>query len=130
MKHLTLLKFIFIISLQWSFGQTQNQMTFEAGQKYQQADKELNQVFQQILKVYSNDSIFIKQLQSTQVLWMQWRNSEINTRYLPGENYGSMLSICQSALAESFIRQRISYLKLWLDGIDHQEACKGTVKEK
>ena len=43
-----------------SFSQTQGEMNYTAGAAYTAADKELNSVYQSILKEYGKDTLFIK----------------------------------------------------------------------
>ncbi len=112
------------------YGQSQTEMNIDAGNKFKSVDDELNEVYKEILNEYSGDTLFIKKLKVAQRLWLQLREADIEARYLPGEFYGSVKSMCTSALYEEWTRERIKFLRIWIEGINHQDACKGTVKEK
>ena len=61
MKNKILISFFFLTSMFCS-SQTQSEMNITANQKYIKADKELNQVYSQILKDYKYDPVFISKL--------------------------------------------------------------------
>ncbi len=53
---------LFCSTLIFCSGQSQGEMNDAAVKNYQKADKELNSVYQQILKRYSEDKVFISNL--------------------------------------------------------------------
>jgi uncharacterized protein YecT (DUF1311 family) len=99
---------------------------------YKQADTELNNVYQQILKEYASDTIFVNQLRSSQYLWMKFRDAEMLVKYPPREKgyYGSSLSMCWGIYLEELTRSRIQVLRQWLDGTEEGDVCAGSVRMK
>ena len=67
-----MIKFILVIilciSTNFSFAQTQFEMNKEAGGNYLKTNKELNLIFNKILKEYKSDSEFIKNLKASQII--------------------------------------------------------------
>ena len=51
-------------------------MNLEAFDLYKNADRELNEVYDQILLAYAEDEIFISNLKKAQNLWIQFRDEE------------------------------------------------------
>lgn len=125
----TLLSIILFITLSIScFSQTQIEMTIESDQSYKQADKELNILYQKILKTYSTDTLFIQNLKKSQRLWIQFRDAEVAVKYPVVE--GSVYSMCIASYLELLTRQRIATLKQWTEGVEEGDACGGSVKIK
>src|SRR5438105_1976008 len=124
---ITILGLIFNIS---TFAQTQREMNENSCDSYHKTDKKLNEVYKRVLKENAEDTLFIKKFKAAQRLWVQLRDADLEARFLPGGFYGSVEPMCHCAILDDMTKQRIKYLRLWIDGIDHQEACKGTVKEK
>jgi len=90
MKKLPLLLATFLFLTITSFGQTQGEMNSTASISYANADKELNLVYQTILKEYSKDSVFIKNLKIAQNIWIKSRDADLNAVFTPDGWYGSM----------------------------------------
>lgn len=115
-----------------AFAQTQLEMNAESAKKSERIDKELNIVYQQILKKYSEDKLFLKKLKASQNIWIKFRDAEIEARF-PEENkrveYGSTYPICLNDYFNELTQGRIKQLKVWLNGVpDGEESCSGSVK--
>jgi uncharacterized protein YecT (DUF1311 family) len=111
-------------------AQSQAAMNMEAGSGYQKADKELNLVYQKILKEYAAQPTFIKKLKVAQRLWVQLRDAELAAKYPNGGSYGSVEPMCESLYLESLTRERTKFLRVWLTGIPEGDVCSGSVKSK
>jgi len=125
MKKLPIVVIIFISSLNTVFGRND-------GDEYAKAEKEINTVYQKILREYSSDKEFIKNLKVAQRLWIQFRDAEIKAKYpnkTPGY-YGSVYSLCVSNLKTQLTNERIKTLKVWLAGTEEGDVCSGSVKIK
>ncbi|WP_342648483.1 lysozyme inhibitor LprI family protein [Mucilaginibacter sp. CSA2-8R] len=105
-------------------------MNQQAGLQYQKADKELNSVYQKILKEYSKQPTFVVKLKTAQRLWVQLRNAELEARFPEPAQYGSALPACRAIYLADLTRQRIQFLKTWLTGIPEGDVCNGSVKIK
>jgi uncharacterized protein YecT (DUF1311 family) len=117
---------IFISS--YSFSQTQLEMNEAEHKNFLKADKELNQVYQQILKVYKSDTAFIKNLKASQRLWVQFRDAELSMMY-PDRNpgyYGSIHPMCWSIYKTELTNERIEKLRKWLNSEKEEESCSIT----
>jgi len=114
------------------FSQTQADLNQTADEAYVKADKDLNNVYQLILKNYSSDTVFIKNLKSSQRIWIAFRDAELKMKYPEREAgyYGSIQPMCVSNFLEQLTRQRISTLQVWLDGTEEGDPCSGSVKVK
>ena len=132
MKNKILISFLFL-TFTFCFGQTQSEMNITANQKYIKADKELNQVYSQILKDYKDDLVFISKLKIAQNLWIKFRDAEMNAIFPEIDkqlNYGSVFPMCWSSHLTRLTKERIKTLKIWQTGIEEGEVCSGSVKMK
>lgn len=123
---------ICILTFSISFGQTQTDMNQDEFATYKNAEKEINTVYQKILKEYSSDTEFIKNLKTAQRLWIQFRDAEIKAKY-PNRTqgyYGSVYPMCVSIYMTQLTNDRVKALRVWLTGIEEGDACSGSVKIK
>ncbi|QJD98439.1 DUF1311 domain-containing protein [Mucilaginibacter robiniae] len=113
----------------WAYAQSQGTMNMEAGNGFVKADRELNIVYQKILKSYATQPLFIKKFKAAQRLWIQLRDAELEARYPDtGINNGSAEPMCKSIYLEKLTRERIKFLRVWLTGIPEGDVCTGSVK--
>ncbi|AXY78799.1 DUF1311 domain-containing protein [Paraflavitalea soli] len=113
-------------------AQSQVDMNLDAKKKFQAADKELNATYQQILKDYSKDPVFIANFKKAQKLWVQFRDAEMKAKYPDREPgyYGSVQPMCWSMYLTELTIERTTKLKVWTTGIEEGDVCAGTVKTK
>ncbi|MCF0061801.1 DUF1311 domain-containing protein [Dyadobacter chenwenxiniae] len=125
MKKYLLASLIFLVSLNISFGQVNEN-------SYAKAEKEINSVYQKILQEYATDKEFIKNLRSSQRLWIQFRDAEVKARYPDREPgyYSRVHSMCLANLKTELTNERIKTLRVWLAGIEEGNVCAGSVKRK
>jgi uncharacterized protein YecT (DUF1311 family) len=97
---------------------------------YKKTDKKLNEVYQAILKAYKSDTEFIKNLRTSQRIWITFRDAEVKVKYPDREDgyYGSIHPLCVSLYLEELTLDRISTLNLWLKGSEEGDACSGSIK--
>ena len=105
MKHFSLLCLLTLIS---HYSQTQLEMNESAHKDFLKADKELNHVYQQILKDYKDDAVFIKSLKASQRIWIQSRDAELKMMYPNREPgyYGSIHAMCWSIYKTELTNER------------------------
>jgi uncharacterized protein YecT (DUF1311 family) len=130
MRHILTILFCFLCS--WSYFQTQLDLNREGGESFQKADKELNEVYAKILSEYKSDTTFIKNLKSSQRIWITFRDAELKVKF-PDPNprtYGSVYPMCASMYLAQLTRERIATLQQWIDGIEEGDVCAGSVKMK
>lgn len=119
---------LFICIQLGAHGQSQTPMNSQAGSQYQKADKELNTVYKKILREYAKQPVFIAKLKTAQRLWIQLRDAELEAKFPEPDQYGSALPSCRAIYLEDLTRQRIKFLKTWLNGIPEGDVCNGSVK--
>ncbi len=113
-----------------SYGQTQTELNLKASKQYKKADMELNSSYQKILKEYASQPLFIKKFKAAQRLWLQLRDAELAARFPEAGSYGSVEPMCKVMYLEELTRERIKFLKTWLNGVAEGDACNGSVKLK
>jgi uncharacterized protein YecT (DUF1311 family) len=123
---------IFCWTVSFCFGQSQRELNEDTAKDYQKADKELNNVFQEILKEYKKDTAFIKNLKVAQKIWVQFRDAEMKAKYPDREDgyYGSVQPMCWYLYKTELTEERSKKLKVWLTGIKEGDVCSGSVKRK
>jgi len=95
----------------------------------QNADKQLNEVISQIMTEYKSDTLFIKNLKTSQTIWETFREAELNMKFPAYQNYyGSILPMCKSEYYTKLTNDRVQSLKVWLDGIPEGDGCAGSVR--
>lgn len=122
--------FFFLSLAPTSFSQTQMEMNQTESDKYKKADKELNQVYQQILIDYKSDSIFIEKLKISQRLWIKFRDAELEMKFPEPDKrlyYGSMYPMCAAGYLTELTEQRTERLKKWLEPTSDGEGCNGSI---
>ncbi len=121
---------LFLFSI--SFAQTQADMNQSAGADWKQADKELNDVYQKIVKEYKGQTDFIRSLKASQLLWIKFRDAEMLVKYPKSKQagYGSVFPTCWASYKAYLTRERTKTLQVWLDGIEEGDTCSGSVKMK
>ncbi|MVN92325.1 lysozyme inhibitor LprI family protein [Mucilaginibacter aquatilis] len=107
-------------------AQSQATMTADANKKYQQADKELNTVFAQIVKEYSKKPFFVRKMKAAQRLWIKLRNADLTARF--PDAGGSSAAMCKAFYLENVTRERTKYLRAWITGIPEGDVCSGSIK--
>lgn len=97
--------------------------------EFQQADKKLNKVYRQILVKYKEDTLFIKNLKKSELLWIQLRDAEMAVKYPRESELGSSLTLCYYSYLTRLTEERIKFLMEWLPkGAFDGDVCAGSVK--
>jgi uncharacterized protein YecT (DUF1311 family) len=121
---------IFAFTINFSLAQTQAEINEKAATDYKKADKELNAVYQKILKEYKDDTAFIKNLKVAERIWTAFRDAEMKAKYPDREDgyYGSIQPTCWYLYEKELTEERIKHLKIWLIGSQEGDSCSGSVK--
>jgi uncharacterized protein YecT (DUF1311 family) len=112
---------------------TQGDMNRCAHIDYQAADKELNRVYQQLIKRYSDDPVFIKKLRASQRAWIRLRDADFAMRYPHSDDpgyYGSAFPTCSRLYLTELTLARVAFLKQWLKGGVEGDLCNGSIKNQ
>jgi uncharacterized protein YecT (DUF1311 family) len=122
---------VFLSASLFGFSQTQLEMNQEEAKKFREADKKLNNIYQQILKEYKSDTAFTKNLKASQKIWIQLRDAEMKMKYPDRPHpYGSVQPMCWAIYKTQLTEERIKTLQVWLDGVEEGDVCSGSVKMK
>jgi uncharacterized protein YecT (DUF1311 family) len=95
------------------------------------ADKELNQVYQQVLHKYAKDTVFVAKLKAAQKAWLAFRDAELEARYPANDKsleYGSVYPMCANNELEAMTRKRTEELRSWLKGAEEGDVCAGSYR--
>jgi len=125
-----ILSVVFCFFCFFGFSQTQAELNMMQYDSYKKTDKKLNEVYQAILKAYKSDTSFIKNLRTSQRIWITFRDAEVKVKYPDREDgyYGSIHPLCISLYLEELTVDRISTLNLWLKGAEEGDGCSGSIK--
>ena len=126
----TLITILTLILTLNSFSQTQAEMNQEAYDLFNKADKELNQVYNNILSEYKSDSIFVESLKKSQRIWIKFRDSELEMKYpnYKAPYYGSAHPMCRAFYLKELTEERTEKLRVWLIGLKEGDVCSGSIK--
>lgn len=120
-----LFSIIFLFTSYFSFSQSQREINSDASKKFEKADKELNRVYQEILKDYKKEAEFTKNLRGTQRLLLKLRDAEMKTKYPDKGSYGSNQLMCWLLYKATLTEAHTNKLKIWLVGIEEGDVCAG-----
>jgi len=121
---------ILILSTNICKSQTQVELNFKWCDIYNEVDKELNLIYQNIIKIYSKDTLLINNLRKTQNNWIKLKNSD-EELYMPkNEHWGSASSMCRCQFLAELTQKRIEFLKMWEIGHEEGWMCGGTMRLK
>ncbi|HKX31526.1 MAG TPA: lysozyme inhibitor LprI family protein [Blastocatellia bacterium] len=112
--------------------QTQTEMNRAACGVFRKADQELNQTYNQILRVYKDDPEFIAKLKTAQRAWVAFKEAHLESVFpktRPGE-YGSIQPVCSCQILAALTTERTAALRQWLTGIEEGDVCGGSIKSK
>ena len=69
---------IFLLALpMMAFSQSQMEMNATAAANYRKADKDLNVVYQSVMKKHAKDAVFLKSMKAAQKAWIVFRNADM-----------------------------------------------------
>ena len=123
-----------LICLPWSeaSAQTQRDMNEDASASFKAADKELNSLYQKILKDYADDPVFIASFKKAQRCWIAFRDAQLKMRYPDREPgyYGSVQPLFEAMYLTELTKDRIKALLPWIEGAQEGDLSAGTVRVK
>jgi len=127
-----ILSVVFCFFCFFGFSQTQAELNMMQYDSYKKTDKKLNEVYQAILKAYKSDASFIKNLRTSQRIWITFRDAEVKVKYPDRADgyYGTIHPLCVSLYLEELTVDRISTLNLWLKGAEEGDGCSGSINVK
>jgi uncharacterized protein YecT (DUF1311 family) len=123
---------LMVINFVFALSQSQPELNTAAYKDFLKADKELNSVYNKILKEYKADTVFTKNLKQAQKLWLKLRAAEMEVKYPDATHrpYGSVLPMCWSMYLTELTKERTTHLRIWIEGIEEGDVCSGSVEIK
>jgi uncharacterized protein YecT (DUF1311 family) len=116
-----------------SNSQTSQQFNLnnDAKVEYEKVDKDLNNVYQELIQDYKNDTVFIKSMKEAQRQWVKFRDAQVKMKYPPYPNAeGSVQLMCRYYYLKELTGIRVKELKQWIDGVEEGDVCSGSIKIK
>jgi uncharacterized protein YecT (DUF1311 family) len=113
--------------------QAQTGLRSELCSQYNQANSELNKVYQQILREYGKDALFIQKLKAAQRAWLIFRDAHVESLYPEKDKlsaYGTVYRDCFCQSMAELTSKRTEQLRRWIEGWKEGEVCAGSVKIK
>lgn len=105
---------------------------FSQNLSLQKVEHELQNTYQEILKLYKADAQFVDNLIVSQTSWISYRDAEMELKYPKKEKgyYGSIFEECRVDYKVQLTKDRLKKLKSWIVGIEEGEVCRGSVRLK
>lgn len=117
-------------------AETQLELNACASGMYKEEDARLNRVYEEILKKFKDDPVFIKKFREAQRAWLKFRDAQFEAMFPQildsrGQyNYGSVFPMCAGLYKAKLTHSRVEELQLWLDGTEEGDVCSGSVPVK
>jgi uncharacterized protein YecT (DUF1311 family) len=123
---------VILIGTTGAKAQTQSELNMDACGKLQKADTELNRTYNEILRVYKDDTEFIEKLKAAQRAWIAFKDAHLASIYPKSGKgaYGSVKPMCTCEILAEFTGERTKALNKWLTGVEEGETCAGSIKLK
>lgn len=112
--------------------ETQTDMNEEADANCREADTELNKVYQQILKRYAKNQLFVTKLRAAQRAWITFRDAHLESEYPIVDKsqyrleYGSVFPMCYASSKTNLTQECTQQLKAWLAPREEGDVCSGS----
>ena len=100
-----------------------------AAQTLQEANVELNHVYEKIKEVYIEDKTFLEKLENAQLVWTKSRDADFELKFPHVDEpnfYGSVFSMCSDEYKAHLTLQRLAFLKQWTIGSGGGDICRGS----
>jgi hypothetical protein len=128
-----MLVMIFFLSLSGgtAFCQSQAQLTRMYGEASKMTLEKMDSIYQNILKLYAEDTVFIRNFENSQTAWLDYLETALKAQFpdRPPGYYGSMSSMCASIYSRKIIESRIYEIEKWLEGRKDGD-CASSVKSQ
>ncbi len=98
-------------------------------EEYQLADMQLNNIYKQLIKEYSHDSLFVMKIRVAQRNWLKFRDSELEMMFPENQISSSnkYTKNCRHEYLTQLTKQRTEKLKRWLAGTSDFVECSGSI---
>jgi uncharacterized protein YecT (DUF1311 family) len=114
--------------------QTQFELNDQMGRDLQDTEAELTATLATIRRQYAEEAQFLLCLAESQLAWEVYRERQLAMIFPykddTKEGYGTVFPMCWAIWRARLTKQRITELKLWVDGIEEGEICRGSIRVK
>lgn len=114
---------------QFTDNATQKDINRQVCGKMKKADKDVDDLFNNLVKTYNYDPVFVKYLKETQKAWIEYRNARMQAIYPPEyhDSYGSVITSCQCNAQAKLDEERLADLDQWAGSKgNYAGSCAGT----
>ena len=101
-------------------GTTQRALNECAAGDLRESDKELNNIYQELLEKHKSDSMFVNDLKTAQRAWVAYRDAHLRSRYPADDKRasGSARPMCEALILKRLTEERINLLKEMNDPVE------------
>ncbi len=117
-------------------AQSQMELNQTAADSLSAAENEMGDALQKIVTIYSDEKLFLEKLVASQRAWEIYCKSQMDALFPlekgrdPSQEYGSSYPMAYDLEKEKLVRERITRLKVWLDGVEEGNIGAGSVYPK
>lgn len=113
-------------------AQCQAELNEQMGRDLQDAEAVMAATLASIQRLYAEDAQFLHCLAESQRAWEVYRDRQLAMIFPykddPNVSYGTVFPMCWAIWKARLTMQRITELKLWVDGIKEGDVCRGSIR--
>lgn len=125
---------LFVSAWNTASAQTQIELNDQSSLVLREAETVMTSSLASIRQLYASDPQFLHCLGESQRAWEVYRDRQLAMVFAKKddhkEGYGTVFPMCWAIWKARLTNQRITELKLWLDGIEEGEVCRGSIRVK
>lgn len=117
----------------WDIAKTQEDMNFCASRDADEAGWRLRALYEQILREYASDKVFVEKMKAAQAAWAAYTVAQLRAIYPVANDrnsaqgyYGSVFPMCLALDSTVYIQDRIKELLKWTVGSPEGDVCVGS----
>lgn len=115
----------------WQTAMTQTALDICAGKHAHNANQKMTNVYDEILKEYAKDPVFIKALKASQNAWVAYKKAQMKMMFPHADEpayYGTALPMCEAQYGDTLTNARTVQLMQWIKGMPEGDVCAGSIK--
>ncbi len=92
------------------------------------SNKQLLQIYQEIIKNYRHNPLLLNRLKESQKAWSHYRDAQLRLLYPQPSDYATVFPLCSAQYLTKLTQERITVLKQWLLGKPEGDVCAGSIR--